>query len=65
MSQLRPWQLIMLAAITLIVCYAIIQGIQYKSFWGITAAAGSSIALVICFAIMVKMNELQEQEEDY
>jgi len=65
MSQLRPWQLIMLASFTCVVCFAIIQGIQYKSFWGITAAVGSSIALVICFGIILKMNELQEQEEDY
>jgi energy-coupling factor transporter transmembrane protein EcfT len=64
MSQLRPWQLIMLAVFTTVVCIAFVQGIRYQSFWGITGALASGVALMICVQIMQKMNEL-EQEEDY
>jgi hypothetical protein len=64
MSQLRPWQLIMLAVFTAVVCFALVQGIKYESFWGITGALGSSVALLACIKIMLKMNQL-EQEEEY
>lgn len=63
MSQLRPWQLLAIAVFTAVVCFALVQGIAYESFRGIAAALISSVALIICFKIMLEMNRLQEEEE--
>jgi hypothetical protein len=42
--------------------YAIADGLQYKSYWGVALAVGSLIALAACIYLFKKLQQLNAGE---
>ncbi len=54
---------VFIATIIGINLYAIIQGITYKSYWGITLAIASLGALLLSIKLLKKLDEIEKEYE--
>ncbi|WP_153796661.1 hypothetical protein [Foetidibacter luteolus] len=61
---LRPWQLLVVAVMTALNCYAIAEGLKYSSLTGVLFALASLTALGFCIKIFRTMNRMAAEAED-
>jgi phage gp46-like protein len=54
---------LLIASIICINIFAIVQGIAYKSYWGITLAIASLGALLLSLKLLKKLQEVEEEFE--
>ncbi len=63
-GKLQTWQIIAVIGMATLNVYTILDGLEYRSTWGIICAIASLGALILCVNLFREMNRLKQQEQE-